>query len=111
MTDIAKSVETLVEKATKAGDSGDAMRYAQAALNAANVMLSRHAAQPARPTDEQIERMVDRFLCWRLPDNFAPDAGINYKPCAGPGPTGTNLFDATQARAMVQHMIEGMAAA
>ena len=64
-------------------------------------------------TDEQIKHMVDRFLCWKLPENFAPDAGISFKKeYNGPAhpmkhePTGTNLFDATQAEAMVRHMAE-----
>jgi hypothetical protein len=32
-------VETLIKKAAEAADSGDAMRYAQAALNAANAAI------------------------------------------------------------------------
>jgi len=72
-------------------------------------------------TDEQIKHMVDRFLGWRLPVDFQPDAGISFKPeynveynaargkpPARHEPSGTNLFDATQAEAMVRYMIEGM---
>ena len=67
-------------------------------------------------TEDQIKHMVDRFLSWRLPENFAPDGGIIFKAAfnehtAHPmkhEPTGTNLFDATQADAMVRHMIEGI---
>lgn len=33
-------VETLIKKSAEAQDSGDAMRYAQAALNAANAMCA-----------------------------------------------------------------------
>lgn len=33
-------IYTLVEKSAKAQDSGDAMRFAQAALNAANALCS-----------------------------------------------------------------------
>lgn len=70
-------------------------------------------------TDEQIKYMVDRFLCWRLPENFNPDAGISFKKTFNDHlptpsrhePSGTNLFDAAQANAMVRHMIEGMPAA
>lgn len=69
-------------------------------------------------TDEQVKYMVGRFLSWRLPANFRPDAGISFKAefnehTAHPmkhQPTGTNLFDATQAEAMIQHMIEGLSA-
>lgn len=72
-------------------------------------------------TDEQIKHMVNRFLGWRLPDNFHPDDGISFeaeynveynsaqgKPPARRQPSGTNLFDAAQAEAMVRYMIEGM---
>lgn len=67
-------------------------------------------------TDEQIKHMVDRFLQWRLPENFAPDAGISFKAdfnenTAHPmkhEPVGTNLLDATQAEAMVRFMLEGL---
>lgn len=67
-------------------------------------------------TEEQIKHMVDRFLGWRLPENFSPDGGISFKKTFNehtdwPGvhePTGTNLFGADQAEAMVRHMIDGM---
>ena len=73
-------------------------------------------------TEDQIKHMVDRFLGWKLPEHFRPDAGISFEPefnkewNAKQGkppqryePVGTNLFDATQARAMVEYMTEGMA--
>jgi hypothetical protein len=72
-------------------------------------------------TEDQIKHMVSRFLCWRLPDDFHPDAGIKFEPDfnveynASQGrppsrhePTGTNLFTAIQAEKMVRHMLEGM---
>lgn len=72
-------------------------------------------------TDEQIKHMVDRFLAWKLPANFRPDAGISFEPefnkeyNAARGqppqrhePIGTNLLDYTQAEAMVRHMVEGL---
>lgn len=67
-------------------------------------------------SEEQIKHMVDRFLGWKLPENFNPDAGINFKATfnehtAHPmkhKPSGTNLFDATQADAMVRYMVAGM---
>ena len=67
-------------------------------------------------TNQQIKHMVDRFLGWRLPENFSPDAGISFKPTFNDHlpqpmkyePSGTNLFDATQADAMVRYMVEGM---
>lgn len=67
-------------------------------------------------TEEQIKHMVGRFLGWKLPENFRPDGGISFEAnynqnTAWPAkhePSGTNLFDATQADAMVRHMLEGL---
>jgi len=68
-------------------------------------------------TEDQIKYMAERFLYWKLPEHFRPDAGIKFEPHVNPGatydhhrdgPTGTNLFDYTQAEAMVRHMIEGL---
>lgn len=59
-------------------------------------------------TDEQIKYMVDRFLGWKLPEDFSPDAGISVKKTFNDhlptptkhNPSGTNLFDATQTNAV-----------
>lgn len=72
-------------------------------------------------TDEQIKHMVQRFLVWRIPQPFRPDAGISFEPeynveyMARQGkppmrhePLGTNLFGYEEAEAMVRHMIEGL---
>ena len=52
--------------------------------------------------------MVDRFLAWRLPENFTPDAGISYDTTRKHEPVGTNLLDASQAEQMVRYMVEGI---
>lgn len=68
-------------------------------------------------TEEQIKHMRDRFLFWKLPATFKPDCGIHFDADAAKKlspsnhryePVGTNLFDAAEAEAMVQHMVEGM---
>lgn len=72
-------------------------------------------------TDEQIKQMAERFLAWELPENFNPDAGISFErefnkdyntkhgnPPQYHQPTGTNLFDYTQAEAMVRHMVANL---
>lgn len=69
-------------------------------------------------TDEQIKHMVEQFLRWKLPENWHPDGGISFEPVGNAGttyefkrePSGTNLFDYTQAKAMVLHMLDGMPA-
>ena len=71
-------------------------------------------------SDEQIKQIANRFLGWRLPEDFRPDNGISFEPefnkewNAKQGrppqrrtPTGTNLFSYTQAEAMVRYMIDG----
>ncbi len=57
-------------------------------------------------TKPLIDTLVDRFLDWKLPQDFAPDGGIAFTPPAHPSwfPTGTNLFHAGQAKAMLEHV-------
>ena len=64
--------------------------------------------------EELINRMVDRFLCWKLPKNFAPDCGISFNTQINGQerewetswwPVGTNLFDAAQAKEMIEWML------
>ena len=64
-------------------------------------------------TEAQIKHAVDRFLQWRLPKDFTPDAGItyarpNYSPEVDATPTGTNLLDAHQATEMVRFILDGL---
>lgn len=56
--------------------------------------------------NQYIKESVNRFLGWKLPADFAPDAGITFKPSDHPlcGPVGTNLFTAQQATAMLTHV-------
>lgn len=64
--------------------------------------------------DEQIKVMVDRFLQWKLPEDFHPDCGIKFDADGAKklnpnnakyAPVGTNLFSAYQAEAMIRHML------
>lgn len=63
------------------------------------------------------DAMVDRFLAWKLPEDFHPDAGISFspyfnveynakhgKPPQRHEPIGTNLFTAVQAKEMLAHV-------
>lgn len=67
-------------------------------------------------TDEQIQYMVNRFLGWRLPDDFRPDGGISFERFYNAGtryegryePTGTNLLDANQTKNMIRYLFDGM---
>lgn len=63
-----------------------------------------------------IQALVDRFLGWKLPATFSPDAGVKFTPSNGmsreeayarPGwwPIGTNLLTADEARQMLEHLL------
>ena len=55
-------------------------------------------------THEQlVNEMVNRFLGWKLPSDFSPDGGISFDK--NYNPTGTNLLNATQAKAMFEYVI------
>lgn len=69
-------------------------------------------AAPAAPAADagfspDIQAMVSRFLGWRLPDNFHPDAGVVFTPPPNHHwwPTGTNLLSADQAKAMFEYVL------
>jgi len=57
----------------------------------------------------RFKAMVDAFLCWKLPKDFHPDAGISFdrrNDYEGPHwPIGTNLFTAEQAAKMFKDCI------
>ncbi len=60
-----------------------------------------------------IKQMVERFLQWKLPADFSPDAGISFKKDFNEHtdypmkhePTGTNLFTAIQAEEMFRYAL------
>lgn len=61
------------------------------------------------PDADPLTRMVDRFLGWRLPEDFGPDAGISFDRTYVDKwgmPIGTNLFTADQARGMIMYLLE-----
>jgi len=69
-------------------------------------------------TKPLIDQAVDRFLGWKLPEDFAPDGGVTFKPIFNEGtphqfrsaPTGTNLLHAGQAKAMLEYVAEPLLA-
>ncbi|MFA6992763.1 MAG: hypothetical protein WC269_05835, partial [Candidatus Gracilibacteria bacterium] len=55
---------------------------------------------------EMIDKLVDKFLAWELPKDFSPDCGISFNSNNGQvKPIGTNLFTATQAKQMFEHLL------
>lgn len=67
-------------------------------------------------TEDQIKHMVNRFLAWKLPEDFIPDGGISFKREFNENtphpmkhePSGTNLLDAAQAEAMIRYLLDGL---
>jgi len=63
--------------------------------------------------EELIQMMVYRFLSWKLPPDFNPDAGISFNAEYNENtpypmkhePIGTNLFTAEQAEQMIRYML------
>lgn len=66
---------------------------------------------------KQMDAMVNRFLGWKLPVTFSPDAGVSFRPTGymmsreeshskGWWPMGTNLLNADEARAMLEHVLD-----
>ena len=61
---------------------------------------------------DELKELVNRFLAWRLPADFSPDCHIHFDRAAaekwGPGlwPSGTNLLNGEQARAMLEYVTE-----
>lgn len=68
------------------------------------------SSAPPKLEVKDIDRMVDRFLGWELPEDFSPDGGISYTPLyltTGQRMklVGTDLFTASQARRMVEYIV------
>lgn len=76
------------------------------------VALAHDILRHYRAPTPDVKAAVDRFLGWRLPDTFRPDAGISFKPPQHPfgWPTGTNLFNAEEARAMFEQVLDAASA-
>jgi hypothetical protein len=98
----------------------EAIRFMKFAIDELRAEWEAERPAVVVPSEDQIKQMVTRFLCWKLPDDFHPDDGISFEPFfniewnAKQGkppqrrtPTGTNLFNYTQAEAMVRYIIDG----
>lgn len=67
-----------------------------------------HGVKTAPAVD--LTNLVNRFLGWKLPLDFAPDCGISIDTeIAGRNgwPSGTNLFNAEQAKQMFEYVTQG----
>jgi hypothetical protein len=96
------------EAVGEAGSMPGTDGFTMAVFRAADVPIGTkvYTAPPAAAVPD-IDSMARRFLSWRLPDDFCPDAGISFEKPRNPHwwPVGTNLFTAEQAEQMVRHML------
>ena len=57
-----------------------------------------------------IDKAAERFLSLKLPEDFAPDAGISFNPYGGVDtphwPVGTNLFTRGQVLGILRHILQ-----
>lgn len=73
-------------------------------------IVGEYSFTAAHAVDGVDQAMVQRFLGWRLPDDFAPDAGVSFRPPSNPHswPIGTNLLTADQAQRMLEHVAQAV---
>ena len=71
-----------------------------------------HICNQGENMEKQIDKMVDRFLCWKLPKDFSPDCGISFDGRQDDEltknktwPVGTNLLTAEQAKQMFEYCL------
>lgn len=81
-----------------------------ASYGVAPIIYADETASPPADADPRgpIGPMVDRFLSWPLPKSFNPDGGISFdagRVHPAHWPTGTNLFDYSQASEMLRHVL------
>lgn len=76
----------------------------------ADIAQALEAANSAAPVTAVTDDMVSRFLGWALPQDFNPDCFVSFDrekaKASASFPTGTNLLDAIQARAMLEHVLD-----
>jgi len=53
-----------------------------------------------------LDKMVDRFLAWPLPDSVCADLIATRQGSYSPPRVGTNLLTATEARQMLEHVLQ-----
>jgi hypothetical protein len=92
-------------------DMSETLAEVNAAMQQAQEGAKMNEAPKSTPALD-IDAMVNRFLGWPLPKTFMPDCGISFDGRRDDEwnknktwPTGTNLFTADEAKAMVLHML------
>lgn len=81
----------------------------RAAAAIASIDLFQRVAHNLADPRGLVPMLVDRFLAWKLPEDFAPDGGISFtlisKDHPEWWPTGTCLLNAPQATAMFEYLL------
>jgi hypothetical protein len=74
------------------------------------VALAHDILRHYRAPTPEVKVAVDRFLGWKIPTTFSPDCHIHFDRASADlqgvsWPTGTNLFNAEEARTMFEHVL------
>lgn len=111
---VIRRVRRAIEDATTRGgmivgmpkvtiDANDATRLCLMAEMGSEIEELRPAQQGSVP-EAVIKAAVERFLCWKLPEDFFPDGGVSfdraYEHDSPHWPVGTNILTAEQAEHM-----------
>jgi hypothetical protein len=107
--------ESVLLEAKLANPHTGALRDLRDVASDPQAVLCMKPGEPLKAAPAKVaitDEMVGRFLSWPLPADFAPDCGISFTPSphAGMTPTGTNLLHFGQAKAMLEHCINGPSA-
>lgn len=112
--EIAKACGADIGTWDKSGNGITLVSFTEAQLSEFSEQIRALIDQPVKSLN--INEIVNRFLGWKLPSDFSPDCGISFEQYSNPNndrykalrePTGTNLFNADQAKAMFQHVLKG----
>lgn len=108
LIDKEKLIKDIIEFAKSADNSGKG-------YDLENIINLVNTQEDVNIESIDYKGMVNRFLCWKLPKDFAPDCGISFKrkhdyvhPEFGEHiyePVGTNLFTADQAKSMFEYCL------
>jgi hypothetical protein len=111
----AKLVPLTQEPVGYTDSTGKAFAVKWSGLLPPNITLYPAPKQAQEPVSD-VAHMVNRFLGWKLPREFAPDGGITFHRKNPKGfdlphcwPVGTNLLTTDQARAMFEYCLQGAA--
>jgi hypothetical protein len=122
-TDQGASYPAYINISERVSNQGDVIVTVRSAgeSGASSIVLDRDRAialahdilRHYRAPTPDVKAAVDRFLGWKLPQDFYPDAGVSFDRVYAEKwgmPSGTNLLHAGQAKEMFEYVLRDPAA-